>query len=120
MKLQTAIEVLESHQEWRLGKREDMIHEPKQITEALDTIISEAKETPKMDKTFALRFLNFASSVSASDACGEDEKESMISYASKLLKHQIDTATDQDEIDYLDRCNAKEKLKKALLFLKLT
>lgn len=27
MELQTAIEILEYHQEWRLGKREDMIHE---------------------------------------------------------------------------------------------
>ncbi len=31
MELQTAIEILEYHQEWRLGKREDMIHEPKKI-----------------------------------------------------------------------------------------
>ena len=43
MELQTAIEILEYHQEWRLGKREDMIHEPKKITEALDIVISEVK-----------------------------------------------------------------------------
>jgi len=44
MELQTAIEILEYHQEWRLGKREDMIHEPKKLTEALDVVISEVKE----------------------------------------------------------------------------
>lgn len=43
MELQTAIEILEYHQEWRLGKREDMIHEPKKLTEALDMILSELK-----------------------------------------------------------------------------
>ena len=44
MELQTAIEILEYHQEWRLGKREDMIHEPKKLTEALDIVISEVKK----------------------------------------------------------------------------
>lgn len=44
MELQTAIEILEYHQEWRLGKREDMIHEPKKLTEALDVVLREVKE----------------------------------------------------------------------------
>ena len=44
MELQTAIEILEYHQEWRLGKREDMIYEPKKLTEALDIVISEVKK----------------------------------------------------------------------------
>lgn len=44
MELQTAIEILEYHQGWRLGKREDMIHEPKKLTEALDIVISEVKK----------------------------------------------------------------------------
>lgn len=44
MELQTAIEILEYHQEWRLGKRDDMIHEPKKITEALDIVLSEVKK----------------------------------------------------------------------------
>lgn len=43
MNLQTAIKILESHQEWRLGKIEDMIYEPKKITEALDIVICEVK-----------------------------------------------------------------------------
>ena len=45
MELKTAIEILEYHQEWRLGKREDMIHEPKKLTEALDTVLLELKQS---------------------------------------------------------------------------
>ena len=44
MELKTAIEILEYHQEWRLGKREDMIYEPKKLTEALDIVINEVKK----------------------------------------------------------------------------
>lgn len=69
------------------------------------------------DYTFALRLLNFALTTRCSDPCSEDEKESMISYSTTLLKYQIETVTDQYEIDYLERCNAKEKLKKGLVFL---
>ena len=43
MKLNTAIEILDYHQEWRLGKREDMIHEPKKLTEALDVVLNKVK-----------------------------------------------------------------------------
>tara|TARA_R110002050_G_C8697104_1_gene494403 strand:+ start:376 stop:645 length:270 start_codon:yes stop_codon:yes gene_type:complete len=44
MELKTAIEILDYHQEWRIGKREDMIHEPKKLTEALDIVLSEVKK----------------------------------------------------------------------------
>ena len=44
MELKTAIEILEYHQEWRLGKRDDMIHEPKKLTEALDVVLMEVKK----------------------------------------------------------------------------
>ena len=44
MDLKTAIEILEYHQEWRLGKREDMIHEPKKLTQALDIVLNEVKK----------------------------------------------------------------------------
>ena len=44
MELKTAIEILEYHQEWRLGKRDDMIHEPKKLTEALDIVLNEVKK----------------------------------------------------------------------------
>jgi hypothetical protein len=44
MELKTAIEILEYHQEWRLGKKEDIIHEPKKLTEALDMVLCEVKK----------------------------------------------------------------------------
>lgn len=44
MELKTAIEILEYHQEWRLGKREDMIHEPKKLTQALDIVLNAVKK----------------------------------------------------------------------------
>ena len=69
------------------------------------------------DKTFALRLLTFALESNSGDACSEDEKESMISYSTSLLKYQIETVTEQHEIEYLDRCNAEGRLKKGLAFL---
>lgn len=69
------------------------------------------------DITFALRLLSFAMDTDVSCAAGEDEKESMISYSSKLLEYQIKTATEQSEINYLKRCNAKQRLKGAKKFL---
>ena len=44
MELKTAIEILEYHQEWRLGKKNDMIHEPKKLTQALDIVLNEVKK----------------------------------------------------------------------------
>ena len=49
MELKTAIEILAYHQEWRLGKREDMIHEPKKLTEAIDIVLSEVKKNRLSD-----------------------------------------------------------------------
>ena len=69
------------------------------------------------DKTFALRLLSFAFDIQCSDACSEDEKESMVSYSTTLLKYQMETATDIDEVKYLERCNAGGILKKGLRFL---
>jgi hypothetical protein len=69
------------------------------------------------DNTFALRLLSFALETNCADACSEDEKESMISYSTSLLKYQIETATEIHEITYLERCNAKAILKKGLKFL---
>ena len=49
MELKTAIEILEYHQEWRLGKREDMIHEPQKLTQALDIVLNEVKKLLPQD-----------------------------------------------------------------------
>ena len=69
------------------------------------------------DKTFAIRLLGFALDTQCSDPCSEDEKGSMVSYATSLLKHQIETATEIGEITYLEKCNAELELKKGLKFL---
>ena len=50
MELKTAIEILEYHQEWRLGKREDMIHEPKKLTEALEIVLNEVKKLKEYEE----------------------------------------------------------------------
>lgn len=54
MEIQTAIEILSYHQEWRLGKRDDMIHEPKKLTEALDILLTEVKKLHKPDVSGSL------------------------------------------------------------------
>ena len=69
------------------------------------------------DKTFALRLLNFALETQCSDPCSEDEKESMVSYATSLLQYQIETATEDSELKYLERCEANKALEKGLKFL---
>jgi len=49
MELKTAIEILEYHQESRQGKRDDMIHEPSKLTEALDTVLQQVKKCDLAD-----------------------------------------------------------------------
>lgn len=71
------------------------------------------------DKTFALRMLSFFLELPCQgDAASEEEKESMISYSSKLLKYQMKTAEDIEEINYLERCGANGLLCKSKNFLK--
>jgi NTP pyrophosphatase (non-canonical NTP hydrolase) len=58
MDLQTAKEILEYHQEWRLGKRDDMIHEPKKLTQALDIMLKNFNTTKTMQKIELVAGLN--------------------------------------------------------------
>jgi hypothetical protein len=44
MKNNEAIKIIEYHQKWRTGKKDEMIYEPKQLTEALDIVLSLAKK----------------------------------------------------------------------------
>jgi len=57
------------------------------------------------DKTFAVRFKNFIIDTQVQDACSNDEKEYLLNVADKLLKYQIKTATDKEEIEYINRLN---------------
>ena len=69
------------------------------------------KDNRVVDKTFATRLLRFAESISVADACGSDEKDSMISYATRLLRYQIETVSDKEEKDYLNRVGVYDKYK---------
>ena len=62
------------------------------------------------DYTFATRLLSFASDVTCSDACSEDEKDAFISYANELLKYQCLTAKEDFEIQYLRRIGVYENM----------
>ena len=57
------------------------------------------------DETFAIRFKTFIEETEVSDPCSDDEKDYLLNVANRLLKYQIQTATDKSEIDYLKRLN---------------
>lgn len=67
------------------------------------------------DQTFATRFLRFVESVEIGCAAGEDERDSMISYATDLLKYQVRTAEDEKEIEYLKRVGVWDKYQEPFL-----
>ena len=54
------------------------------------------------DRTFAIRFRNFIRDTSVSDAISEEEKEYLLMVAENLLHYQIETATDESELKYLE------------------
>lgn len=43
MNLREAIEVLEYHQDWRLGMVDEIAYKPSEITEALDILLASVK-----------------------------------------------------------------------------
>lgn len=47
MNLKQAIEILDYHQSWRLGKIDEIKFSSRQITEALDVVLSEVKKLIK-------------------------------------------------------------------------
>ena len=55
--------------------------------------------------TFAVRLKSFAEGVTCADACSEDEKESIIHIAEKLLKYQLASvdSSNTEEVNYLTR-----------------
>jgi len=54
-------------------------------------------------KTFAIRFKSFIEEVRVNDPCSEEEKEYLLNVANRLLEYQIQTATNNEEIEYLKR-----------------
>lgn len=59
------------------------------------------------DTTFALRLKNFIQNVTVCDYPGEEEKDYLLMIAGKLLKYQVETATDEEEVNYLKRLGLK-------------
>lgn len=57
------------------------------------------------NETFAIRFRNFIKDVQVNDPASEEEKEYLLNIANQLLNYQIQTATDESEINYLKRLN---------------
>ena len=56
-------------------------------------------------KTFAIRFKSFIEDVKVNDLASEEEKEYLLNVSDQLLKYQIQTATEEEEINYLKRLN---------------
>ena len=57
------------------------------------------------NETFAIRFRNFIKDVQVNDPASDEEKEYLLNVANQLLKYQIQTVTDESEINYLKRLN---------------
>ena len=60
------------------------------------------------NETFAIRFRNFIKDVQVNDPASDEEKEYLLNVANQLLKYQIQTATNEEEIKYLKRLNLYE------------
>lgn len=56
-------------------------------------------------KTFAIRFKRFVENVKVNDPCSEEEKEYLLNVSDQLLKYQLQTVTDEEEIIYLRKLN---------------
>ena len=59
------------------------------------------------DTTFAMRLKNFIEKVNVCDQPSEEEKEYLQRVAVKLIKHQVETSTDEEEVNYLKRLGLK-------------
>ena len=54
------------------------------------------------NQTFAIRFRDFIKITNVNDAISEEEKEYLLRVAEDLLHYQIETATDESELRYLE------------------
>jgi hypothetical protein len=54
------------------------------------------------NQTFAIRFRNFIRDTQVNDAASDEEKCYLLNVAQSLLNYQIETATDEFELRYLD------------------
>lgn len=56
-------------------------------------------------KTFAIRLKSFIEDVKVNDPASEEEKKYLLNVSDQLLKYQIQTVTEEEEINYLKRLN---------------
>ncbi len=77
------------------------------LNEVLEKLKEAGKASLPFDYTFPTRLKSFAEDVSAGCAAAWEEKEYLVHCAKKLIEHQIETATNQHEIDYLNRLHKK-------------
>lgn len=54
------------------------------------------------DETFAIRLRDFIKRTDVCDAMSEEEKEYLLRVSEDLLHYQIETATEDSELKYLD------------------
>lgn len=59
------------------------------------------------DTTFAIRLKSFIDNVDVCDCMGEEEKEYLQRVAVKMIKYQVETATNEEEVSYLKRLGLK-------------
>lgn len=60
------------------------------------------------DQTFAIRFRDFIKRTEVCDLPSSEEKEYLLMVAKNLLKYQIETASEESELKYLE--NIKDLL----------
>ena len=53
------------------------------------------------DRTFAIRLKTFIEGTVVNDACSADEQKYLLNVTNRLLNYQIQTAVDEEEINYL-------------------
>ena len=59
------------------------------------------------DTTFAIRLKSFIDKVDVCDCASEEEKDYLQRVAAKLIKYQVETSTDEEEVSYLKRLGLK-------------
>ena len=59
------------------------------------------------DTTFAIRLKAFVEKVQVCDCMSEEEKGYIQRVSIKLIKYQVETATDKEEVNYLKRLGMK-------------
>ena len=62
------------------------------------------------DTTFAVRLYHFIEQVNVCDMASEEEQEYLMRVAKKLYNYQCATATQKEEVDYLERVKTELKL----------